>query len=127
LYVAQRFEKEVRTFIRDSKIETVALFERAVKEVMYAMDNSAAAAETDLSDDTVVFDKGRRIFFSTIFKSKGLGSNHVWWVTDDKRNPGNEDLPVEHLRPHMRNMYSVAITRSKEKLTLLGPPSCKFE
>jgi hypothetical protein len=72
--VAQRFEKEVRTFIRDSKIETVALFERAVKEVMYAMDNSAAAAETDLSDDTVVFDKGRRIFFSTIFKSKGLAA-----------------------------------------------------
>ena len=95
--------------------DDVQALRATVDDIMYTVDKNMSL---DFKSDTNILP--HRVYFSTIFKAKGLGSKNVWWVTEDERNPPNPTALVADLTAARRNMCYVAVTRAKEKLSFLG-------
>lgn len=91
---------------------TIAGFREMILNIVYAIDDDDNGGL--IEEDAKILDK--RIYFSTIFKAKGLGAANVWWITKDL----DLERPTDALTSVKRNMYYVALTRTIEKMTFLG-------
>ena len=120
---ASAFHEELKDLIDAGEFEAAVSVRNFVRDCVFSEDSVTGM---DYTDDTLVL--GDRIYISTIFKAKGLGSQRVWWYTQPSSISDHAPPSVASLSVAQRNLFYVAVTRSKEKLFVIGgKPFSPFE
>lgn len=114
---ARTWASEFKTFIKESRaadpaVSDVRTLEAKIRDVIFAVDAPNQNDDTPEDEPDIDRDRAR---FSTVHCAKGLGHKNVFWL------PGcDEPSHIDALTRIERNLFYVALTRSKQNLCVVG-------